>query len=104
MIQLNLIINEMIHPKDLKVNYGHKLFDKRWIEKRKAILRRDGYKCMICENSNGKLEVHHKQYHFNSRLQKHVEPWEYHDRYLVTLCETCHSRGHSKYKVPVKYI
>ncbi len=89
---------------DYKVRYGEKLFDPRWISKRKAILRRDGNSCVICRKSNVKLQVHHKQYHFIKRLQKHVDPWDYDDRYLITLCESCHNRGHSKYQVPVKLI
>ncbi|GAA4511689.1 hypothetical protein GCM10023173_04730 [Sphingobacterium thermophilum] len=87
-----------------KVYYGEKLFDRRWIEKRKAILERDGNKCVICERSDVKLIVHHRQYHFNKRLQKHVDPWDYTDDLLITLCESCHSRGHRLYEVPVKYI
>lgn len=87
-----------------KVNYGAKLFDPRWLRKRKAILKRDGHMCVVCKTSDLKLQVHHKQYHFIKRLQKHVDPWDYDDRYLVTLCERCHGRGHSKFQVPLKYI
>lgn len=89
---------------DYKVNYAEKLFDTRWASKRNAILNRDGNKCVICSKSNGKLQVHHKQYHYIKRLQKHVDPWDYDDKYLITLCESCHNRGHSKFQVPVKFI
>ncbi|MCH8555976.1 MAG: hypothetical protein LAT76_12520, partial [Schleiferiaceae bacterium] len=88
----------------MKVYYGEKLFDDKWKQKRDEILSRDGKKCVICGKSEGKLHVHHKQYHFIKRLQRHVDPWDYDDKYLITLCESCHSRGHSKFKVPVKYI
>lgn len=87
-----------------KLYYGEKLFDPRWIEKKKTILLRDENKCVICGKSNVKLHVHHKQYHFIKRLQLHVEPWEYNNNLLITLCESCHNRGHYRYKVPVKYI
>lgn len=87
-----------------KVHYGEKLFDPRWIAKKKIILERDNRKCVICGKSEGKLHVHHKQYHFKKRLQVHVDPWDYNDNLLVTLCESCHSRGHYRYKVPIKYI
>lgn len=87
-----------------KVHYGEKLFDPRWIEKKKRILSRDNNQCVICGKSNGKLHVHHKQYHFIKRLQIHVAPWEYQDNLLITLCESCHNRGHYRYKVPIKYI
>lgn len=87
-----------------KVFYGSKLFDPRWKEKRKIILERDGYKCTICGTSEGKLQVHHKQYHFIRRLQRHVDPWDYEEKLMVTLCESCHNRGHNKFKVPIKYL
>lgn len=89
---------------DNKVYYGEKLFDPRWIKKKKHILNRDNSKCIICGKSEGRLIVHHKQYRFIKRLQKHVDPWDYPDDLLVTLCESCHSRGHYRYKVPIKYI
>ncbi len=60
---------------DNKVYYGEKLFDTRWIEKKKKILSRDNNQCVICGKTGVKLHVHHKQYHFIKRLQKHVAPW-----------------------------
>jgi 5-methylcytosine-specific restriction endonuclease McrA len=87
-----------------KINYGEKLFDPRWKIKRKQILNRDANKCVICKKDEGHMHVHHKQYHFIKRLQIHVDPWDYEDRLMVTLCESCHSRGHYRYKVPIKYI
>ena len=70
-----------------KVYYGEKLFDPRWIEKKKKIMNRDNNQCVICKKTTGKLHVHHKQYHFIKRLQIHVEPWNYNDNLLITLCE-----------------
>lgn len=87
-----------------KVFYGAKLFDPRWLSKRQEILKRDGHKCYICGNSKGPLQIHHRQYHYNKRLNRHVDPWEYNHIYLITLCESCHNRGHQKFKVPIKYI
>lgn len=87
-----------------KVNYGEKLFDPRWKNKRKLIMDRDNNRCKICQKSEGRLHVHHKQYHFIKRLQIHVDPWNYDNHLLVTICESCHNRGHYKYKVPIKYI
>jgi 5-methylcytosine-specific restriction endonuclease McrA len=94
----------MNRPEALKVNYGEKLFDPRWKERRQKILKRDQHRCVICQQAGGKLEIHHKQYHFIKRLMKHVDPWDYHDRYLITLCESCHRRGHYKFQVPIKYL
>lgn len=87
-----------------KVNYGEKLFDPRWKNKRRLIMDRDNNRCKFCQKSEGRLHVHHKQYHFIKRLQIHVDPWNYDNHLLITVCESCHSRGHYKYKVPIKYI
>lgn len=83
--------------------YGSLLFRREWKEKREKILQRDGYKCRIC-GSTDNLQVHHKQYHFNKVTNRKCLPWEYDDKYLVTLCDSCHSRGHAKYEIPTKYI
>lgn len=80
-------------------SYGALLWDERWRAKRKRILARDGNRCVVC-GSTIELTIHHKQYHVNENGQKHV-PWDYHDKYLVTLCKKCHQSGHSKFKVPI---
>lgn len=84
-------------------SYRESLFDPKWQQKRNEILFRDNHKCIICGGANG-LNVHHKQYHFSTKLNKYRDPWEYDNRYLITLCESCHRRGHSKYEVPIKNI
>lgn len=89
---------------NLKVNYGEKLFDPRWIAVRKRILERDKYMCKNCQKTDIKLQVHHRQYHFIKRLNMHVDPWNYADKFLITLCESCHSRGHRLFEIPIKYI
>lgn len=90
--------------KDIKVNYGVKLFDPRWIKKKKKIFERDGNKCVICKYQGPDLIAHHKQYHYIKRLQMHLDPWDYNDKYLITLCKSCHRRGHYRYNVPIKFI
>jgi 5-methylcytosine-specific restriction endonuclease McrA len=67
--------------------YEDKLLDCRWLAKSKSIKQRDFYTCTKCR-SNQRLEVHHKIY-VSGR-----QPWEYEDRYLVTLCNKCHSKVH----------
>ena len=67
--------------------YSEKLLDARWLRKAKSIRQRDGYMCTKCM-CRGKLEVHHKVY-VSGR-----NPWEYDDRYLVTLCTKCHAKVH----------
>jgi hypothetical protein len=83
--------------------YGALLFDKRWIARRSEILQRDNHQCVICFSSE-MLQVHHRQYHFVKALSQFKAPWEYEDYLLITLCEKCHSRGHSKFKVPNVYL
>lgn len=83
--------------------YGASLFDPRWKSKRKEILDRDNNKCVICKSGDN-LQVHHRQYHFSRMMNVFKNPWEYENRLLITLCESCHQKGHRLYKVPVKYI
>jgi 5-methylcytosine-specific restriction endonuclease McrA len=83
--------------------YGALLFDKRWREKRLTILERDGNVCRVC-SSIEELQVHHRQYHFLKTLRKFKKPWEYSDSLLISLCKTCHQKGHQLYTVPIKYI
>jgi 5-methylcytosine-specific restriction endonuclease McrA len=67
--------------------YEDKLLDSRWLKKSKSIKQRDCYRCTKCR-SRDRLEVHHKVY-VSGR-----QPWEYDDRYLVTLCNKCHAKVH----------
>ncbi|MDR2408167.1 MAG: HNH endonuclease [Bacteroidales bacterium] len=84
-------------------SYKEKLFDRRWQTKREAIINRDGGRCVICGKSEN-LVVHHRQYHFVEKLQAFSDPWDYDDKYLITLCQSCHNRGHDKFEVPIKYV
>ena len=80
-------------------SYGPLLFHPNWKTKRKEILTRDMHQCIHCR-SNKDLQVHHRQYHFIVNQQQFKLPWDYADHLLITLCQSCHSRGHNKYKVP----
>lgn len=97
------LVNGCLKPKDSNIpthgSYGSLLFDPKWRAKREIILQRDFHKCVVCGSSSD-LQVHHRQYHFVVRNNQFRLPWEYEDRLLITLCESCHKRGHSKYKVP----
>ncbi|MGF7039117.1 HNH endonuclease [Mucilaginibacter lappiensis] len=79
--------------------YGALLFDSRWKERRSLILNRDGHRCVICSKSEN-LQVHHRQYHFVLSTNQFKPPWDYQNELLITLCKSCHNRGHSKFKVP----
>lgn len=66
------------------MTYAEKLRDPRWQKKRLHILDRDDYKCVMCGDEKETLQVHHKKY------IRGYEPWDYEDKLLETLCNTCH--------------
>ncbi len=80
-------------------SYGALMFTKEWRKKRQEILERDGHTCVVCSVQAG-LQVHHRQYHFVVRQNQFKLPWDYPEHLLITLCESCHKRGHNKFKVP----
>lgn len=97
------IKNEVIHNKLNRDNYRKLLLDVKWLDFRKRILERDKNRCVVCQSFKN-LHIHHKQYHFSELSRAYKKPWDYNTKYLITLCEKCHDKGHSKFKVPVKYI
>lgn len=64
--------------------YIQKLKDPRWQKRRLEILERDNWTCQLCEDKDSTLTVHHRYY------EKGKDPWDYPDKCLTTLCETCH--------------
>lgn len=84
-------------------SYGALILHPNWKAKRKEVIERDGFKCVICKSGED-LQVHHRQYHFNKATRQFNAPWDYPGHLLITLCSTCHGRGHSKYKVPSIHI
>lgn len=66
------------------MTYREKLLDPRWQKRRLEILSRDEWKCHMCEIKTETLHVHHRYY------ENGLEPWEYGDDALVTLCAGCH--------------
>jgi hypothetical protein len=64
--------------------YSEKLRDPRWQRKRLEILSRDEFACRKCHDNETTLNVHHTFY------QSGLNPWEYPDESLFTLCEDCH--------------
>lgn len=78
--------------------YSSLLEKREWGAKRVVILARDNYTCTHCGAHEGpgvQLHVHHKHYIYG------LDPWEYKDTELVTLCERCHSELHARQNVPV---
>lgn len=86
-------------PTKKSIPYRELLFDSRWLIKKAKIIKRDNYRCAICGNESP-LVVHHKRYHYNIRRAKKNDPWDYDDKYLITLCQSCHREGHKQYKIP----
>lgn len=83
--------------------YEELLQTPEWQQRREAILRRDGYRCRVCQSPEN-LQVHHRQYHYDTQSDAFLKPWEYDDTNLITLCESCHKKGHELYKIPTFYI
>lgn len=80
------------------MTYQEKLKDERWLRKSKEILHRDGFTCKgyQCPSPKGKtmLQVHHLDY------IPGIEPWEYPNDMLITLCGHCH--GTERYRKQVE--
>jgi len=81
--------------------YSKLLQDERWKEKRRKIISRDRCRCTWC-GSDSNLQVHHKYYE-KFPNNDFVDPWDYPDESLVTLCEKCHKKAHEKYGTRVYY-
>jgi hypothetical protein len=67
------------------MTYKEKLKSPKWQRKRLEILQRDEFKCKNCNSDEKTLQIHHLEYN-------NCEPWEYENRYLITLCEDCHKK------------
>lgn len=80
------------------ITYPEMLLTEKWRSKRKEILERDSHKCRNCGNIQN-LEVHHRQYHRDNKTGLKREPWDYNNKYLITVCHNCHKIGHEQYKV-----
>ena len=66
-----------------------------WKELAKLILKRDNYKCQLCDSSHTtkiKLVVHHKK-----QWSKYPK-LRFKSSNLITLCERCHKNEHRKRK------
>ncbi len=65
-------------------NYSELLKDPRWQRKRLEIMQRDEFTCVMCDDKEHTLNVHHDEY-----IRGNM-PWEYENSKLRTLCEDCH--------------
>jgi 5-methylcytosine-specific restriction endonuclease McrA len=69
--------------------YSNKLKDPRWQKKRLEILQRDKWSCQQCGDEETELHVHHRYYEYN------LDPWNYPDADMFSLCYLCHSKNHN---------
>ncbi len=76
------------------MTYAEKLKDPRWQKKRLEIFQRDNWQCQSTGVKNETLAVHHLRYF------KDLNPWDYHEKYLLTLSEDEHKRLHKKRRIP----
>jgi hypothetical protein len=74
--------------KESKPTYSELLKNPKWQKKRLEILQRDNFRCRSCDDDLNTLHVHHWNY------DNQLNPWEYKDDDLITLCETCHEALH----------
>ena len=85
------------------MSYDELLRLPQWQRKRQLIIARDGGRCRHC-GGRATLQVHHRQYHRLKTTGAFVAPWTYPAHLLLTLCATCHQKGHEHFKIPVFFI
>lgn len=76
-------------------DYMEKLRDPRWQKKKNGVLERDSYTCTWCRaglDDGRNLQVHHGYY---APRSAGMEPWDYPDASLFTLCYDCHEQAES---------
>lgn len=68
----------------MALSYYEQLTHPLWEAKRREILERDGYSCLICKSDLHKLDVHHLCYFPDLLI------WEYDNELMVTVCKKHH--------------
>lgn len=74
-------------------NYENYLASEYWQAVAKAVKKRAGYRCQVC-NSQHDLEAHHRTYDHRGDELNHLED-------LTCLCRRCHAIFHGKFEKPV---
>lgn len=80
------------------MTYQEKLRHPKWQKKRLEIMSRDKWTCRICQTTDDTLNVHHGYY------DKLLQPWEYPNESLYTICECCHNKTTQEMKDLYKII
>lgn len=70
------------------MTYQEQLKSPKWQKKRLEIMQRDGFKCRSCGDDKSQLSVHHIFYLKGKKVD------EYHNSFLLTLCDKCHNELH----------
>lgn len=77
----------------MRTTYSHKLRHPLWQEKRLNVFKRDSFSCTNCKSNQNELQLHHLDY------LPGIDPWEYPDDMLTTLCYKCHELEIGRLKV-----
>jgi len=75
------------------MKYAALLASPHWQRRRLEIMARDEWTCQSCGATEEQLHVHHLEY-------RPGPPWSAQDADLVTVCDSCHSKAHSKEPMP----
>lgn len=74
------------------MNYPNQLSDPRWLDRRREVRERHKNTCQHCGHTDKQLHVHHIAYYGG------LMAWEYPDRMLILLCDSCHDNEHANMK------
>lgn len=77
-------------PETRNIPYKEQYLHPNWQKMRLYVLKRDNFTCVECGDKTKTLHAHHLKYLYG----KYV--WQVPHYYIVTLCENCHSREHSR--------
>ena len=75
------------------MSYSKKLSNPQWQRKRLEILQRDKWMCTCCHDATNELQIHHLDY------IPGIEPQDYPDDMLTTLCINCHNKEQGREKM-----
>lgn len=78
-------------PEELYCAYAEYLKSNAWRKLRKAVLKRDKYRCVDCDQP-GKLQVHHIHY-------EGAETMTFTPDQCVSVCHQCHAIRHGRERV-----
>ena len=80
------------------MSYAEQLKHPKWQKRRLEMLSAAGFRCSRCYDGETTLHVHHKKYRASAL------PWEYSDKELEVLCETCHSEQHGRPSLDINHV